>query len=450
MALRGLSKTWGPFGTLGFREPMAVNAGQLRTPRPPGGCYLHVLTRLILGGPTRPVLSLIAAACRQGHRAVLAVGEPSAFEREAQLPGCGEQPIVHRVPGMVREPSLIKDLKALQSIRQLIRHHRPTVVFTHTAKAGALGRLAVRWSGQSPAVIHTFHGHSLARSVSGNLAFVWTWIERRLAALPNNRIVALSPALADDLVRRLGASARLRLAVVPLAFDPASYPSEAGEEGQQFAQFRAQGNGPVLLFVGRGVSVKGLKFLAEALCRSAALEIEGQRRVRIVIVGPVDPGVRTEVESILSSGGCRSRWEFFGPVDQPFPLMRLADGLVLPSRSEGTPVSVIEALWLGRPVLASAVGGVPELLQAEWKRVAPGCWRTEPGPPRGRLLPSEDRDAWSRALIDWGRGEPGIPGTAEERRHFVETTFNPDDRFRELMTLVGGQERPESAGRSAP
>ena len=124
--------------------------------------------------------------------------------------------------------------------------------------------------------------------------------------------------------------------------------------------------------------------------------------------------------------------------------MREMDAVLLPSRSEGTPVSVIEALGQGLPVIASRVGGVGELLECRWERRAPGVWRTAECPPRGLLLPPGDPDAWARALGELVEGGTIVPGDPDERRHFAQSVFDPARHAYDLVSLYRkgrGQER---------
>lgn len=385
---------------------------------------LHVLTRLILGGPTRPVLTSLEGLRRRGYQPLLACGYPGPHEEEAM--GCAEEypdvPLL-RIPSLVRRPAPIHDWRALGGLREAMRRLAPAVVHTHTAKAGALGRLAGLFGSRRPVLVHTFHGHSLDRRVSGRLAPAWRLIERALARGPSDLVLTLSPGQRRDILRHLGSAVAGKVRVQPLPFDPGSHghaplahpPAEGGE-----------GIARQLAFVGRGVPVKGLDVLAAAHARMEALGPGASSRLRIVIIGPVEPGVRSRVLDLLAPAGLESAWSFVGPCQDPLARLRQVDGLVLPSWSEGTPVSILEALWLGLPVLASSVGGVPELLATQWERQGPGEWSCSPVPPRGRLLPPGDLDAWAAALVEFCDNPRTVPGEAEERRAFVEAVFEPE------------------------
>ncbi len=417
-----------------------AGGGEAGAPGPP---VLHVVTRLVIGGPTRPLLAWLAGLAREGFAPVLATGRPAPGEVPWPLPR-GSVP-AWIVPGLCREPAPLRDLRAFLGLVRAVRRLRPVIVHTHTAKAGVLGRLAGRLGRPAPRVVHTFHGHSLGRAAGGRLAPLWTRIERALVPV-TDRLLAVSPRVAADL------RARLRLgeppAVIPLPV-PAAVPDPApGDSPPRRGR-------PVALFLGRGVPVKGLDLLARAHARAEARRPRARFAVRVV--GPVERRVRDHLDRILRRGGIASLWKFAAPVTDPVPELFRADFLVLPSRSEGTPVSVIEALGAGLPVLASAVGGVPDLLAGAWRTEGPGRWRTVAAPPRGWLLPPTDEEGWADALAAAAETPGAVPGEPAERRAFVAGTFDPRARAAELAAfyreLLGDSARPSRGtrpGRPAP
>src|SRR5437870_3127053 len=124
---------------------------------------VRIIARLNVGGPARHCLLLGPALARRGFEQVLATGdldagEACALEREPWL-GAGSR--IARIPGLGRRISVRDDARALAALVGLLRRERPLVVHTHTAKAGALGRIAARIAGV-PVVVHTFHGHVLS------------------------------------------------------------------------------------------------------------------------------------------------------------------------------------------------------------------------------------------------------------------------------------------------
>jgi len=413
---------------------------------------VHVITRLVLGGPTRPVLAALDRMSRQGVRTVLVTGRPDRHEQEARelLDEYPDLPVL-RVDAMKRSPRPVADGRALAALASAFRRLRPTVIHTHTSKAGGLGRLAACLAGGCglgrrglpPLRVHTFHGHSLDRRVSGARAPLWRGIERVLARKATDVVLAVSPGQREELVGHLGEAVRERIFVVPVAHDARRFTATPLAHGAA----SHSGDETVLLFVGRGVTVKGLDVLAAAHARVEALRRGAAHHLRVVIAGPMEPSFRRGVQAILGSAGLTDRWEFVGPVSRPAALYERADAVVLPSRSEGTPVSVLEALSMGRPVIASDVGGIPELLACRWDRLAAGRWETHPCAARGALVPSGDVERWADVLVRCVGGPSFIPGDPDERRRFVASVFDAGQRTRELMQLY---ELPGEPAADAP
>lgn len=402
--------------------------------RPP--VVMHVITRMILGGPTRPVLAALSRLRRHGWDPVLVTGSPTAHElRDDDAYRAAPDLTVIELPNLVRAPSVRRDLSATVALSGALRRFRPALIHTHTAKAGALGRFA-GWlqSRHRPRAVHTFHGHSMNRASAGRSAAVWRLIERALARSATDLIVTLSPQQRDEIVGLLGGPIGSRVVVLPLAFDAAICPADL-DQTRAFSDAIRRPGDRVLAFVGRGVPVKGLSDLARAHVRLTALEAAAARALRVVLVGPLEPAVERSVRSLLAAGGLADRWNFWGPALNPRPALDAVDGVVLPSHSEGTPVSILEALSLGLPVLASAVGGVPELLAGNWNRCGAGDWRVEAAPPRGLLVPAGDIEGWAAALRAFAVDPAQIPGDAHERRRFVAGTFDPDQHVADLHAL---------------
>lgn len=413
-----------------------VASGEPRMSSPRQPVVVHVITRMILGGPTRPVLAALSRMSERGLNPVLVTGSPTAHEladRAAYLTAPGLT--VMELRSLVRAPSVWKDFSATIALSGAIRRLRPALIHTHTAKAGALGRIAGWLQGRDrPRAVHTFHGHSLNRASAGRSAAVWRLIERRLARSATDLIVTLSPQQRDEITSLLGDRVGSRVVVLPLAFDPAMCPADH-DQTRAFSEAIRRPGDRVLAFVGRGVPVKGLSDLARAHARLKATDERAARALRVALVGPLEPAVESSVRSLLAVAGLADRWNFWGPAFNPRPALDAVDGVVLPSHSEGTPVSILEALSLGLPVLASAVGGVPELLSGNWSRRGAGEWRVETTTSRGLLVPAGDIDAWAAALRAFAVDPGQIPGDADERRAFVAKTFDPEQHVADLLAL---------------
>jgi len=119
---------------------------------------LRVIARLNIGGPAIHVLNLSSGLDSDRFETVLITGRvgPSEGDMSYLAEALGVTPVVF--PELGREISPIRDIKSIFKLRRMIRRYRPDIVHTHTAKAGAVGRIAAALAGV-PIVIHTFHGH---------------------------------------------------------------------------------------------------------------------------------------------------------------------------------------------------------------------------------------------------------------------------------------------------
>jgi glycosyltransferase involved in cell wall biosynthesis len=180
-------------------------------------------------------------------------------------------------------------------------------------------------------------------------------------------VTAVCGAVADALVRDYGVE-RARVRVVPNGADP---PDEAAESGRARNLREKLGAGPLRplwLCAGRLEEQKGHAVLLEALA-------EVRRRGLEFVAGFAGEGaLRAQLERRAAELGLGAQVRFLGQVEDVGPLLLAADAVVLPSLWEGLPLTLLEALARGRPVVASAVGGVPEVIEdrVEGRLTPPG------------------------------------------------------------------------------
>ena len=251
-----------------------------------------------------------------------------------------------------------RDALALAGLTRIARRFRPDIVHTHTAKAGVLGRLAARASGSRPAVVHTYHGHVLESYFTPLASRAYQIVEAQLGRI-SDCLIGVSQATVDDLVR-LGVAPRGQFRVIPLGLDLSPYDEATPSQRSQLrADLRVGEAETLIVYVGRLVPVKRLDVLlravAEAVSRGAAL--------RLALVG--DGEMRSDLEGLAAELGLTGRVVFMGYRRDLPRIFAAADVAALSSISEGTPVSLIEAAAAGVPAVATAVGGVSEVVSSE-------------------------------------------------------------------------------------
>jgi glycosyltransferase involved in cell wall biosynthesis len=266
---------------------------------------------------------------------------------------------VVRVGELGREISPFRDLLATVHLARLIRRERPTILHTHTAKAGAVGRVAALLAGDArpPVVVHTFHGHVL-RGYFGRLRSLAFLALERWLARTTTVLVAVSPQVRDDLVA-LGVAPREKFAVVRLGIELGERVAAAGHDGR-FESRRLLGIAPDRFTVGWIGRMTGVKRTEDVLLAFKGLRDRGVDAC-LCMVG--DGPDRERVERRAKELGIVRHALFLGYQEEVAPYYAAFDALVLPSGNEGTPVSAIEALAAGRPVVATRVGGVPDVVR---------------------------------------------------------------------------------------
>ncbi|OGL00948.1 MAG: hypothetical protein A3I14_01880 [Candidatus Rokubacteria bacterium RIFCSPLOWO2_02_FULL_73_56] len=339
---------------------------------------LHVITRLTLGGSSENTLATVVGLASAGYAGALAVGlaeSEAAVVDDARRRGCR----VVDVPALGREVRPLRDLAALRQLTALMRRERPRIVHTHTSKAGFLGRLAARLA-RVPAVIHQPHGHVFYGYWGAPRTALYVALERR-AARWTDRIVTLTErGTAEHLARGIGRPGQY--ATVPSGVPTAALRAAAPPRAAARARLGLAPDAYVVAGLGRLVPVKGFDLLVEALPRLAA-EVPS---ARVLLVG--DGPERAALEARARALGVAARLHVTGATPEVAAHLAAADVLAAPSRNEGMGRALVEAMALGLPVVATAVGGIPAVVEDG------GC---------GRLVPPGDADALAAALAGLGR-----------------------------------------------
>jgi len=315
---------------------------------------LRVIARLNVGGPALHTVLLTERLSPERYDSRLVTGSPEAAEGDyLALHGLASDRLV-RLPALGRELSGTRDATVLAQLVQLMRRVRPHVVHTHTAKAGTLGRLAAILAGV-PVRVHTFHGHVFDGYFSPAKTRAFLAIERTLARR-TQRILTVSDHVRDELLR-LGIGRPEQVAVVPLGLDLEPFTRAGEHRGALRSELGVADDAPLVGIVARLVPIKAHEIFLAAAARIA----ERVPGCRYVVVG--DGERRTELEALAARSGLGDRVHFLGWRADLARIHADLDVMLLTSRNEGSPVALIEAMAAGLPVVATAVGGVPDLVE---------------------------------------------------------------------------------------
>ena len=377
---------------------------------------LRVIARLNIGGPARHVGVLSAGLNREGYRHLLVTGREAASEGSLRSLAEGEGVEVADLPRLGREISPVNDLLCVGNLGAIIRNFQPDIVHTHTAKAGFVGRVAALRAGV-PVLAHTFHGHVLRGYFSPWKNLVFRRLEQWLAR-HTGLLITVSQTVAEELSAE-GVAPRSRFEIVPLGLVLRPF-LEVGASPDLKRELGLAAGVRLLGAVGRLVPIKDLPTLLEAL---ALLQSEVPD-LHLALVG--DGESAPDLRQLARRKGIGDRVHFAGWRGDLRSVYAGLDAVVLSSRNEGTPVSLIEALAAGRPVVATTVGGVPEVL--EQGRL-------------GRLVPAGRPDRLAQAIRE-ALQDPRPPSRSD--REAVVDRFSPEklvqrmDRlYRQLLARRG-------------
>ena len=319
---------------------------------------LRVIARLNMGGPALHVAYLTAGLAKRGYETTLVAGSLARGEDSMAFVADELGIEVERIEELHREISPLRDAVAIVRLARLIRRVRPHILHTHTAKAGAVGRLAALLAGDArpPIVVHTFHGHVLRGYFDPLRTAGFRLLERWLAT-KSTALVAVSPQVRDDLVS-LGVAPRERFVVVRVGIELEQ--RVAAERDGRGESRRVLGIGPDRFAVGWIGRMTGVKRTDDVLRAFRRLRDRGVDACLCMIGdGPDRPAVERRAHEL----GLMRDTFFLGYQEEVAPFYAAFDAMILPSINEGTPVSAIEALAAGRPVVATRVGGVPDVIR---------------------------------------------------------------------------------------
>ncbi len=327
---------------------------------------LRIIDRLNVGGPAIHAVLTSRGLDRSRFRTVLVTGsvEPGEADMSYLMEGAEIEQVT--LPELGRELRPLRDLRTAWQLFQLMRQLRPTIVHTHKAKAGALGRVVALLAGL-PIRVHTYHGHVFHGYFSPAKTRLFLTIERGLAHL-THRLVALSDGLVNELAQRYRIAPSDRFAVVPLGFNLVPF-AECQQNRGRLRSVLGIGEAVRLVgIVGRMVPVKDHRTFV-----AAAAELAAERTdVEFVFIGGGE--LETELRADVAARNLGARCHFLGwrrDLDTLYPDL---DVVALSSVNEGTPVALIEAMAAGVPVVGTSVGGVPDVLRhgARGELVPPG------------------------------------------------------------------------------
>jgi glycosyltransferase involved in cell wall biosynthesis len=324
---------------------------------------IRIIARLNVGGPARHVVWLVTGLSRLGFETVLVAGTVPEGEQDMSYfaDEHGVTPVYLRE--MSRELTWRDGIVCLRLFWLLLREG-PAVVHTHTAKAGAAGRAAavlynlvsaITPGRSRTAVVHTYHGHVFHSYYGRWKTRLFLAAERMLAQF-TDRILVLSEQQRTEISEHFRIGSPAQYQIVPLGMDAEGLRKSMVAADGARGLLAAPAHSRIVGLVGRITAVKNHDLFLEAMAVLASRHVD----VGGLIVG--DGDLRAGAEQRARALALDDRVRFTGAQRAMGVVYSAVDVLVLTSRNEGTPLSLIEAMICGRPIVATAVGGVVDLL----------------------------------------------------------------------------------------
>jgi glycosyltransferase involved in cell wall biosynthesis len=326
---------------------------------------------------------------------------------------------VVEVPSLVRRISPFNDIKAFITIFRILRRSKPDIVHTHTSKAGILGRLAA-WMARVPIMIHTPHGHVFYGHFGKLLSRIFLQIEKLLGRITHHQI-ALTPEECNDYLN-LRVSQLGNTSVIHSGVDLHRFSKGTEERTRKREELGIPPDALVVGYVGWLIPIKGVTYLLSAMSKV----LEKHPKSMLVLVGKGDDKGEEEIKlkEQAERAGLADKVRFLGWRSDVDEIMGCFDIFVLPSLNEGMGRVLVEAMAAGLPIVASRVGGIPDLVK---------------NGQNGLLVPPKDASALENAISalledQEKRKRMGEAGTKMCRQYSAEAMVEQiDNLYKELL-----------------
>jgi len=400
---------------------------------------IRIIARLNVGGPAKHVVWLTSGLQDAGFDTLLVTGTVPEGEEDMSYfaDEAGVRPLYFAE--MSREISL-KDAITVWKLFRLFLRERPDIVHTHTAKAGTVGRAAgflYRWLTPGALIgkpreckfVHTYHGHVFHGYYGRSRTRLFLAIERLLARMITDRLIVISKQQSVEIGEKYRVGRRDQLKVIPLGLDLGLFADHASRRAKFRHELCVPDHTILIGIVGRLTEIKNHLMFLNVVWRLKLMDpaLRRQGAVRFIVIG--DGGLRQTLEMQSEQLGLDKDVIFVGGRKDPEYFYPALDVVALTSRNEGTPLTLIEAMANARPVVATSVGGVVDLLGDV----------VEDGPyqvcRRGIAVPAGDEEAFAAALSRIIRDRSLQQELGERGLEFVEVNYSKERLFEDIKCL---------------
>ena len=316
-----------------------------------------------MGGSAQNTLLTCIGLSKKGYDVILAHG----LSLESHMTDTEEKSVtdliekakkhgtrVISIPSLVRRIDPFKDIRAFFSLWRVLAEEKPTIVHAHTSKAGLLGRWAAKMA-KTPIIVYTPHGHVFYGHFGSLASKVFLFLEK-LGATITDHVIALTKGEEKDYIS-LSMYSPQNLTTIHSGVNIEQYMTSNTNGFDKKNSLGLNPQDPIVGTVGWLTPVKGPVHLFNAMIHVW----EAFPKIQLLYVGK-GPLIEDLKELVLNSG-VSEKVKFLGWRSDVQEIIPIIDLFVLPSLNEGMGRVLVEAMASKRPIVASRVGGIIDLIK---------------------------------------------------------------------------------------
>lgn len=347
---------------------------------------LYIVTQPEFGGAQRYIFDL-ASNFKDTFDITVAAG--SDFTPDSLLSRCESAGIkTYKFINLKREINLKTDFKAGREIFDYIIKEQPDIIHLNSSKAGVLGSIAVYFAKSKikpSKIVYTVHGWAFLEPVSTKTKLLYLWAEKFSARFRDTLIVLSQKECDVTLNKRLSHPSKIN--IIPHGIDYGAMSFYIREKsrnllGEKLGNIKFSDEDFIVGAVANFYPTKGIEFLARAAAQMP--KIFNNRKIFFIIIG--DGRERAKLELLIKKYRLQDNFYLAGAIPEAYKLFYAFDVFALPSVKEGFPYVILEAMAAGTPIIATGVGGIPEIINNNFS---------------GILVPPQNPDALKNALMEF-------------------------------------------------
>lgn len=328
---------------------------------------LRIMHRINISGPTYHAAYLTKFLDKEIFETLLISGNINKKEESGEYILKNLNVEAKYVKNMFRKINIIKDFMAFREILKIIKNFEPDIIHTHAAKSGFIGRIAGIYS-NVPIIVHTFHGHVFHSYFNFFKTKLFIYLEKILA-LKTSKIIAISNVQKNELSSKYKIASPKKFKTINLGFDLERFTIDRDIKRLKFRnEFMLNNTEIAIGIIGRLTAIKNQAFFLDVFNH---IKKYSKVKCRAFIIGGGED--KLYLESYASKLGleytnelnathnkelCFTSWR--NDIDV---VNSGLDIICLTSLNEGTPVSLIEAMASGKPIISTRVGGIEDVVE---------------------------------------------------------------------------------------